>query len=74
MNIKYNMNTNDLTQDILIFGLHCRDTILIEQLNFRIFRHGTFIKTGEQINPHESKELCDFFIGNDKIYGCGKPF
>lgn len=68
------MNTNDLTKDILIFCPHCGDPILIEQLNCRIFRHGTFITTGEQINPHEPKELCDLYIKNKEIYGCGKPF
>ena len=33
----------------------------------------SYFITGEQINPHELKELCDLYIKN-KIYGCGKPF
>jgi hypothetical protein len=30
--------------------------------------------SGKQIDPHASKELCDFFVEKNKIYGCGKPF
>jgi hypothetical protein len=29
---------------------------------------------GQQINPHETKEVCDYFVDNNMIYGCGKPF
>lgn len=53
---------------------HCRDYVLIGELNCKIFRHGTLISNGKQIDPHSSKELCDFFILNKLIYGCGKPF
>lgn len=60
--------------DIIVICPHCKNQILIEKLNCRIFRHGTFKEDGKQINPHESKEICDFFIANGKIYGCGKPF
>lgn len=60
--------------DILVFCPHCKIPILIEQLNCRIFRHGIFKKDGKQINPHESKEMCDLFFSTDQIYGCGKPF
>jgi len=53
---------------------HCKDFVFIEELNCKIFRHGAFISNGEQIDPHSSKEKCDFFISNKMIYGCGKPF
>jgi hypothetical protein len=53
---------------------HCEDFIVIEKLNCGIFRHGIFINTGTQINPHEPKDLCDRYIMNNLIYGCGKPF
>ena len=53
---------------------HCNDYIFIEELNCKIFRHGVFISNGKQIDAHSSKEECDFFISNNLIYGCGKPF
>lgn len=53
---------------------HCNDYVLITELNCKIFRHGVFIHNGNQIDPHSSKEKCDFFIANKQIYGCGKPF
>ncbi len=53
---------------------HCKEPVLIEKLNCRIFRHGALKSNGEQINAHASKDLCDFYIKNDLILGCGKPF
>ena len=53
---------------------HCRELVIIEQLNCCIFRHGIIKSTGEQINPHASKSECDYLNENGLIYGCGKPF
>jgi hypothetical protein len=53
---------------------HCNSPVLIEQLNCRIFRHGILKSNNTQINPHASKEECDYYINNHLIYGCGKPF
>jgi hypothetical protein len=53
---------------------HCKDYVLIDKINCAIFRHGIFKKNGKQINPHTSKDLCDKYIKNNLIYGCGKPF
>jgi len=53
---------------------HCQDPIFIDALNCCIFRHGVLKTNGKQINPHSSKELCDFYINKNMIYGCGKPF
>jgi tRNA 2-selenouridine synthase SelU len=64
----------ELTKDIIIICPHCQISVLIEQLNCKIFRHGTFKHNGQQINPHETKEVCDYFVANNMIYGCGKPF
>jgi len=61
-------------QHIIIQCPHCDYFILIEKLNCCIFRHGVFIKTNKQINSHESKELCDSYVNNKLIYGCGKPY
>jgi len=60
--------------DIVVVCPHCKEHILIEKLNCCIFRHGVLIKNGQQINPHASKELCDFYVKKDLIFGCGKPF
>ena len=59
---------------MIILCPHCNEMIFIEQINCGIFRHGILISNGKQIDPHSSKELCDFYIQNNKIIGCGKPF
>ena len=64
-----------IEQDVPILECpHCGDYVLIEKLNCGIFRHGTIKKTGKQVEPHADKKLCDFYINNQLIYGCGKPF
>jgi hypothetical protein len=44
------------------------------EINCAIFRHGVFKNTGMQVNPHESKEICDKLFSDNVIYGCCKPF
>jgi len=69
------MATNEeITNEMVITCPHCKDPILIEKLNCGIFRHGTIIQNGRQMNPHETMEMCEFLFANKKIYGCGKPF
>ncbi len=70
------MNNQDQTPivDIVVSCPHCLTPVLIEKLNCRIFRHGTLIHNGQQINSHETKEVCDYFVSNNMIYGCSKPF
>jgi hypothetical protein len=46
---------------------HCRCMVIIEQINCAIFRHGIYKSTGVQMNPHESKELCDTTFLNKNI-------
>ncbi len=53
---------------------HCNELLIIEKINCAIFRHGIMKKNLKQIDPHSLKELCDYFVNNDLIYGCGKPF
>ena len=53
---------------------HCKYPIVIQELNCRIFRHGSWKHNGQQIDPHSPKEFCDEVVKNGKIYGCGKPF
>ena len=64
----------EIVSEIVVSCPHCLNPILIEKLNCQIFRHGTFINNGQQINPHETKDVCDYFVNNNMIYGCGKPF
>ena len=66
--------TNAEINDIVVSCPHCKEFILIEKLNCCIFRHGAFINNGQQIPPHSTKEVCDSFVSNNMIYGCGKPF
>ena len=66
-------NINIKEQPVLVCP-HCKEFIIIEQLNCGIFRHGTLKSNNTQINPHANKEECDYYINNNLIYGCGKPF
>jgi hypothetical protein len=68
------MEQHELSNDIVVSCPHCREFIIIEKLNCSIFRHGMFKQSGKQINPHSTKELCEFYINKGLIYGCGKPF
>ena len=67
-----NNNNNDI--HLIVKCPHCEEFVLIEKLNCCIFRHGIIIKTGKQMNPHESKENCEVLKKKNLIYGCGKPF
>jgi hypothetical protein len=60
--------------NIVVTCPHCNESILIEQLNCKIFRHGILKSNNTQINPHANKKECDYYINNNLIYGCGKPF
>ncbi len=61
-------------QNFVVECPHCKEPILIEQVNCAIFRHGVQKDNFQQIGPHSSKEECDNFINNNLIFGCGKPF
>ena len=60
--------------NIIVNCPNCNIPVLIEQLNCKIFRHGILKSNNAQINPHASKKECDYYINNDLIYGCGRPF
>ena len=61
-------------QNNILICPHCNEYFIMEKLNCSIFRHGIFIKSGTQINPHSTKIDCDNYINNNLIFGCGKPF
>jgi len=53
---------------------HCQNFVLIQKINCTIFRHGILKKNGKQINAHTPRGMCEYYINNNLIYGCGKPF
>jgi hypothetical protein len=63
-----------INSPLIVICPHCNDPVLISEINCQIFRHGVLIESGQQIDPHSSKEVCIFLFENKKIYGCGKPF
>jgi len=68
------MSNNNITEEPILICPHCNHYVLIEKLNCGIFRHGTLKSNNTQINPHANKVECDYYINNNLIYGCGKPF
>jgi len=55
---------------------HCNGSVQIfkNEIRCTIFRHGILKETGQQMDPHSSKEICDNAFSNGLIRGCGKPF
>lgn len=56
---------------------HCYENISFnkfELINNVIFKHGIFKSTGKWMNPFMSNILCERYINNKKILGCGKNF
>ena len=67
-------NISERFINIIVNCPNCNNPVLIEQLNCRIFRHGILKSNNNQLNPHASKEECEYYINNNLIHGCGKPF
>jgi len=55
---------------------HCGGEIVTNTKDIAcgIFRHGAAKKTGAQIDPHSSKQICDALSFQNELYGCGKPY
>ena len=55
---------------------HCHDVFAVHpsEINCAIFRHGVLKHSGQQVDPHASKEVCDELAASGSIIGCGKPF
>ena len=73
MNLIYYLMT-DVSNNQIITCPHCQEYVEILQINCAIFRHGTFKTNGQQMDPHTPKDLCDQYMKDGLIYGCGKPF
>ena len=69
-----NTNSNTNIEEPIIICPNCNDYVAIEKINCGIFRHAILKTNNTQINPHASKEECDYYINNNLIYGCCKPF
>ena len=61
---------------IIVSCPSCEGSIIVFQneINCAIFRHGVYVKSFKQIDPHLPKEQCDTLVNEKKIIGCGKPF
>jgi hypothetical protein len=68
------MTSNQIKNEPILKCPHCNEYVVIQEINCAIFRHGILKNNGLQIDPHSSKELCDYYVRENKIYGCGKPF
>jgi hypothetical protein len=64
----------EISVNLIVDCPHCKYPVLIEKLNCCIFRHGVLKHNGKQIDPHSTKDLCDYYVKKDLILGCGKPF
>lgn len=73
---KLHKDDSNNTLYFLVACPHCLATIQIYQheVNCKIFRHGVYKATMQNMNPHASKQECDFLFMNGLIHGCGKPF
>jgi hypothetical protein len=47
---------------------------MIQEINCGIFRHGILKENNQQIDQHAPKQICDQYVKEDLIIGCGKPF
>jgi sarcosine oxidase delta subunit len=64
-------------EEIYIECPHCQNYFIItraELANNIILRHGILKSSNKWINPYMSNILCERYIQNKKITGCGKHF
>ena len=66
--------SEDKKEEPILVCPHCKDYIIIRKINCGIFRHGVLKKNGKQIDPHSPKDLCDYYVRENKIYVCGNQF
>lgn len=74
---KNNICEIDQAIGLLIYNCpHCSlpITTAIGELACCIFRHGSNMKTNQQVQPHAPKEECDRFAQDPDYVGCCKPY
>ena len=54
----------------------CGGTVLVSpsQVMCGVFRHAVMKTTGRPIDPHCSRERCEVFVREGKVFGCAQPF
>ena len=66
--------------DVLDYHLikcpHCNVDICVQknEINCTIFRCGWLKSNWVQVDSHATQDVCDAYVKNALIYGCGKPF
>ena len=62
--------------DLILKCPHCNSIIIVnpKDINCAIFRHAILKDTGQQIDPHSKKDVCDELVKTNKVFGCAKPF
>ena len=53
-------------------ALYCQ--IPSAEINCKIFRHAVMKSTMAFVDPHASKEVCDKWVEDGVVWGCGRPF
>ena len=53
-------------------ALYCQ--IRSADINCKIFRHAVIRSTMAFVDPHSSKQMCDKWVEDGLVWGCGKPF
>lgn len=61
-------------EELIVVCPNCNEFVFVKEINCGIFRHAAMKDSGEQIDPHSTKEKCEDLKKRDLIYGCGKPF
>lgn len=70
------LDFNNDTNSYIFKCPHCEIFIIVarNEFNCKIFRHGCNKITGEQINPHATKQQCEAHLNSGNVVGCCKPF
>lgn len=66
-----------LSGDQIFTCPHCNGMVVVPKGQFRhaIYKVtiNNIIVENKQVDPHATKEHCDYLIENDCVYGCCKP-
>lgn len=63
-----------MVEELIVECPKCKCSIIIEQLNCKIFRCGVFKNNYIQIPPHSNKQFIDNLLIQNRIFGCGQAF